>query len=58
MFLLVKEIDGENIIIGSAHKRVSVESSEAVGIRVFEIPDEEFKPEMIHSILEYYEEDE
>jgi hypothetical protein len=56
MFLLVKEIDGERVIIGSAQKRVSAESSEKSGITVYEISDEEYTPDMLHAKIEDFEE--
>jgi hypothetical protein len=57
MFLLVKEIDDERIIIGTAQKRISAESSEKSGITVYEISDSEFNPDMIHAKIESFEED-
>jgi hypothetical protein len=56
MFLLVKEIDGEQVIIGTAQKRVSAQNSADSGIEVFEISDGEFKSDMIHSKIDSYEE--
>ena len=56
MFLLVKEIDEENVIIGTAQRRVSVESSSS-DITVYEISDDEYTPDMINSKIESFEED-
>lgn len=57
MFLLVKEIEGEQVIIGTAQKRISAQNAEKSGISIFEIPDEEFKSDMIHAKIDSYEED-
>jgi hypothetical protein len=51
MYLLVKNIDGEEIIVGTSQKLVENE-----GITLYEINDGEFEPEMINSILEGYDE--
>ena len=58
MFLLVKEIEGENVIIGTAQKRISAEHAEASNITVYEISDDEYTPDMIHTKIESFEEDE
>lgn len=57
MFLLVKEINDEQVIIGTAQKRISATSSEKSGIEIFEISDDEFKSDMIHSKIDSYEEE-
>lgn len=57
MFLLVKEIDGERVIIGTAQKRIAAQDSDKTGIEVFEISDDEFKTDMIHSKIDSYEEE-
>lgn len=56
MFLLVKEIDDEDVIIGTAQRRVSIESS-SPDITVYEISDDEYTPDMINSKIESFEED-
>lgn len=57
MFLLVKNIDGENIIIGTATKRVSVADYEESGTKIYEINDSEFNSDMINAKIDSFEED-
>lgn len=56
MFLLVKEIDGENVIIGTAQRRIAANSS-SPDITVYEISDDEYTPDMIHTKIDSFEED-
>ena len=56
MFILAKQIDEELIIIGSAQKKISTQGMEQSGIQVFEIPDNEYTPNMLHSKIDSYEE--
>lgn len=56
MFLLVKKIDGEDVIIGTAQKRIAAESS-SPDIIVYEISDEEYTLDMMHTKIESFEED-
>ena len=58
MFLLVKEIEGENVIIGTAQKQISAEQAAASNITVYEISDDEYTPDMIHTKIESFDEDE
>jgi len=53
MYLMVKEIEGEPIIIGTSNKDISKARPE---LTLYEIEDSEFKPEMIYSILEGFDE--
>lgn len=53
MFILVKEIDGEQIIIGTATKQVAGND----GVTVYEIPDKEYSPDMMHSKLDGFDEE-
>ena len=53
MFLLVKEIDGEQIIIGTAQKQVSPSDD----IVIYEIPDDEYSSDMIYSKIDSFDED-
>lgn len=55
MFILVKEIDDEQIIIGTAQKQVSTQP-EGSGVIVYEIPDGEYTSEMIFSRIEGFDE--
>ena len=57
MFLLAKEIGQENVIIGTAQRRVAVSSS-SPDIMVFEISDDEYTPDMINAKIDSFEEDE
>ena len=53
MFILVKEIDEEQIIIGTATKQVA----ESEDVIIYEIPDSEYSPDMIHSRLDGFDEE-
>lgn len=53
MYLMVKEIDGEQIIIGTSNKDISKAKPD---VALYEIDDREFKPEMIYSILDGFDE--
>lgn len=55
MFILVKEIDNEQIIIGTAQKQVSAQPENS-GVTVYEIPDAEYTTEMIFSRIEGFDE--
>lgn len=55
MYILVKEIDGENIIVGTARKKVVAGNN--VDTTVYEIPDEEYSSDMIHSRLDSFDEE-
>lgn len=57
MFLLVKKIDGEDIIIGTAQKSISLQNAEMSGITIYEISDKEFVPNMVSSKIESFDED-
>jgi hypothetical protein len=50
---MVKEIDGDPIIIGTSSKDISKSVSD---VTLYEIDDMEFRPEMIYSILEGFDE--
>jgi hypothetical protein len=52
MFILVKEIDGENVIIGTSYGR----SSTGDDVTVYEIPDSEYSPDMVNSKIDSFEE--
>jgi hypothetical protein len=49
MYILVRAKD--NVIVCTATKAVSVEACSKNGQKVFEIPDSEFTPDMIGSVL-------
>lgn len=53
MYLMVKEIDGEEIIIGTSNKDISKAKPD---VTLYEIDDKDFVPEMIYSILEGFDE--
>lgn len=53
MFILVKNIDGEDVIIGTARKETSVNDSL---ITIYEISDSEFNPDMIYAKIERFDE--
>ena len=53
MFLLVKNIDGENIIIGTAQKNAVA----GADIIVYEILDADYSHDMIYSRLDSFDED-
>ena len=55
MFLLIKEIAGEHVIIGSAQKTVSARSAEASRLTVYEISDNEFSTDMIYAKIESFD---
>jgi hypothetical protein len=57
MFLLVKNINDEEVIIGTARKELSVLNAETTGLKIYEISDEEYNPDMIYSKIEKFEED-
>lgn len=53
MFILVKEIDNEQIIIGTALRK----TLGGEGVTVYEISDDEYSPDMIYSRLDSFDED-
>lgn len=53
MYLMVKEIDGEDIIIGTSNRDISKAKPD---VTLYEIDDSEFEPAMINSILEGFDE--
>lgn len=55
MFLIVKEIDGEDIIVGTAKRKVVPESFNS-SVKIYEIADNEFKSDMIYSKIEDFDE--
>lgn len=54
MYILVKEIDGEKIIVGTASKKVVADDK--TDTTVYEIPDGEYSSDMIHSRLDSFDE--
>lgn len=50
MYLLVRAKD--NIIIGTALRPVDEKTASKNGYKIYQIPDEEFKPEMLGAKLE------
>lgn len=53
MYLMVKEIDGEQVIIGTSNKDISRARPE---LTLYEIDDKEFDVEMIYSKLDGFDE--
>ena len=53
MFLLVREIDNEQIIIGTALRK----TSGGKDVTVYEISDEEYSSDMVYSRLDSFDED-
>ena len=53
MFLIVRQSD--NMIIGSAIKPININEASSKGYIVCEIPDDEFDPAMLGSILDNFE---
>jgi hypothetical protein len=53
MYILVKKIDGEDVIIGSSQGKVSVKDEHMI---VYDIPNDEYSPEMINCKIDGFDE--
>ena len=57
MYILVKNIEGDNVIIGTAKKLVSPKSVSDENIEIYEISDEEFNSDMLFAKIESFDEE-
>lgn len=55
MYLLVKELNGERVIIGTSHRMLSEAYIKNEELEVFQISDDEFSEDMIYSKIEDFE---